>query len=568
MRAVPFPHGDSLLTRLEEARHRRPGAQNAERLLRAARRLRLPDPSGVIRLHEATLFLRAYPHSADVLRLAEELLASFEKRVAALAAAGEDLTPFDEPEVAGIAGTEVGTDFSFEVARWLALRYPRRVRIDWDAGEESDRMRATWPAFLPLLEEEALADANVPYLDWLGAAAGRRRADPAWLLRRYDRLPLPADDRAEHFDALGLPIAWDLGGSRASRTKMRRPGPAPFFHDAPFLARRDVSLDAELSRPPLELRRLSRSEGERFCDMLREATTARYREFYTFTHADPSSVVAARPGRGVELFLVGIRPDRRLPLRAAYGGFVVKNGVPIGYIEGLVFFERLEIGFNMYYTFREGESAWIYAQVLKLHRDALGVTSFSIDPYQLGFENEEALESGAFWFYRKLGFRPTDAGVRRLLEREERRIAADPAYRSSTATLERLVTHNLLWEAPDSPRGDWDRFHIRNLGLAVNRRMARKFGGDPARLRRSAERRVSKALDLEPSSLSALERRAFQEFALVLDLIPDLARWTRGERRDVGAIVRAKSERHERAYLRRMQRHPRLREALIRLGSR
>lgn len=567
MPAVPPGRGDSLLTRLEEARRRRPGARHAERLLREARRLRLSDASRVIRLHEATLFLRAYPHSPGVLRLAEGLLASFEKRVAALTAAGEDLTPFDAPEVAGIAGTEVGTDFSFEVARWLTLRHPRRVRIDWDAGEESDRMRATWPAFLPLLEEEALADANVPYLAWLRAAAGRRLADPAWLLRRYDRLPYPPEDRSEHFDALGLPIAWELGGSRASRTKMRRPGPPPFFHDAPLLARRDVSLDAVLSGPRLELRRLSRGEGERICDLLREATTARYREFYTFTHADPSSVVAARPGRGVELFLVGIRSDRRLPLRAAYGGFVVKNGVPIGYIEGLAFFERLEIGFNMYYTFREGESAWIYAQVLKLHRDALGVTSFSIDPYQLGFENAEAIESGAFWFYRKLGFRPTDSGVRRTLAGEERRLAADPAHRSSRARLGRLVTHNLLYEPPGAARGEWDRFHIRNLGLAVNRRVAREFGGDPARMRRSAEKRVSRALGLGPSSFSALERRAFQELALVLDLIPGLSRWRRDERRDMAAIIRAKAGRHERAYLRRMQRHSRLREALIRLGS-
>ncbi|MEX0878863.1 MAG: hypothetical protein WEF99_18410 [Thermoanaerobaculia bacterium] len=564
---MPLPRGDSLLTRLEEARHRRPGAREAERLLRAAAKLRLSDAGRVIRLHEAALFLRAYPHSPGVLRLAEGLLASFEKRVAALAAAGEDLTPFDEPEVAGIAGTEVGTDFSFEVARWLTLHHPRRVRIDWDAGEESDRMRATWPAFLPLLEEEALADANVPYLSWLAEAAGRRLADPAWLLRRYDRLPYPPEDRAEHFDSLGLPIAWDLGGSRASRTKMRRPGPPPFFHDVPFLGRRDVSLDAVLSEPLLELRRLSRREGERLCDMLREATTARYREFYTFTHADPSSVVAARPGRGVELFLVGIRPERRLPLRAAYGGFVVKNGVPIGYIEGLAFCERLEIGFNMYYTFREGESAWIYAQVLKLHRDALGVTSFSIDPYQLGFENEEALESGAFWFYRKLGFRPTDAGVDRLLAREERRLAADPAYRSSPATLRRLVTHNLLYEAPGAPRNAWDRFHIRNLGLAVNRRMAREFGGDAGRLRAASERRVSRALGLEPASLTALDGKTFRELALVLDLIPDLARWSRADRDELVRILRAKAAAHERFSLRRMQKHARLRASLIRLGS-
>ena len=428
-------------------------------------------------------------------------------------------------------------------------------------------MRATWPAFVPLLDEEALADANVPYVAWLEAAAGRRRDDLAWLLERYERLAEDEAGRAERFDSLELPIAWRLGAGRASRTKLRRPGPRVFFHDAPLLARRDVSLDAVLSAPPLELRRLSRREGERFCDMVRETTAARYREFYTFTHADPTSVLAARPGRGVELFLVGIRPERRLPLRAAYGGFVVKNGVPIGYIEGLAFLERLEIGFNMYYTFREGESAWIYAQVLKLHRDALGVTSFSIDPYQLGLENDEAIESGAFWFYRKLGFRPTDPGVAALLEREERRIASDPSYRSSARTLARLVTHNLLYETPGSPRGDWDRFHIRNLGLAVNRRMARDFGGDTRRLRESAERRVGRALRIHPRRFTKLERRAFSELALVLDLVPDLSRWSSDDRDALAAIVRSKSRGHERRYLRLLQRHPRLRAALLRVGS-
>ena len=188
-------------------------------------------------------------------------------------------------------------------------------------------------------------------------------------------------------------------------------------------------------------------------------------------------------------------------------------------------------------------------------------------PYQIGYENSEAIESGAFWFYRKLGFRPTDSGVRRILAGEERRLAAVPAHRSSPATLRRLVTHNLLYEPPGSSPGEWDRFHIRNLGLAVNRRMAREFGGDAAKLRRFAEKRVAKALGLRPASLPALERRSFGESAPVLDLIPDLALWKRDERRDVAAIVRAKAGRHERAYLRRLQRHPRLREALIRLGS-
>ena len=564
MRAVPR-RAETILRLLEEVRHRRPGARAAERAIREARGFMARDAGSLIRLHDALLFLRAYPHSRRVRDLAESLLGSISRRAAALEAAGEDMSPFDEPEVAGVAGTTIGTDFSFDLVRWLVKRFPR-VRIDWDAGASADRMRATWPEFVPLLEEEALADANVPYLEWLGAAAGGRRGDAAWILGRYERLAASSAERAERFDSLEAPIAWDLGNGSASRTRMRVPGPAPFFHDEPFLSRKDVSLDAILAGPPLALRKLSRREGEKLCDRMREATTARYREFYTFTYADPTSVLAARPGRGVELFLVGVLPEMRLPLRSAYGGFVVKNGVPIGYIEGLAFFERLEIGFNMYYTFREGESAWIYAQVLKFHRDALGVTSFSIDPYQLGFENEEALASGAFWFYRKLGFRPTGPQVRELLEREEARIAQDSRHRSSRSTLKRLVERNLIYDAPGTPQGDWDRFHVRRLGLAVNRRM-REQGLEAARLRERAQVRAARALHIAPRSLSPLSRRFFGDLALVLDLMPDLSRWSHAERSAVAGIVRAKAGRHEREYLRLLQKHARLRREFLRLGS-
>ena len=205
---------------------------------------------------------------------------------------------------------------------------------------------------------------------------------------------------------------------------------------------------------------------------------------------------------------------------------------------------------------------------MKLHREALGVTSFSIDPYQLGFENEEAIASGAFWFYRKLGFRPTDRGVARLVAQEEERLGADPDYRTPPRLLRRLVTHNLLYEVPGTTSGAWDRFHIRNLGLRVNRRMARRFGGSAEAIRSAAAGRVAKALGLRPVRLAPLERRAFDSFALVLDEIGDLARWTRAERGGILEIVRAKAGAPERRYLRLLQRHARLRAALLALGSR
>src|SRR3984957_18680033 len=99
----------------------------------------------------------------------------------------------------------------------------------------------------------------------------------------------------------------------------------------------------------------------------------------------------------------------------------------------------MEVGFNLYYTFREGETAWVYARLLYLFRQMLSVSCFAVDPYQIGHHNEEAIESGAFWFYRKLGFRPANPKVAAVLASEELKLRANPAYRTPAGTLRRLA---------------------------------------------------------------------------------------------------------------------------------
>jgi hypothetical protein len=569
---------DRLLEKLETAKHLRPSHGRVERILEALHRRRFPDAESLIRYHEAALFLRAYPQTRGVLRRAEKALASIPGRVAALERAGEDLSALDTPEVSGIAGTAITTDYSYDVVEWLARRHRGRVGIDWEGFEGTDRLRFLWPRFLPLLEEEAAEDANVPYREWLRAGKPGAESDLAWLLERLRRWPLSDLDRAERFDALGLTVSWTLADFRSTRTGMRGPGRRVFVQDSPLLTRREVSLERELSGPPLAIERLSAREGARVLAMVRDATALRYREYYGFTYSDPRSVRRSRLGRGLQIFFCGLPVSRRLPLRGGFAGFLVKNGVPVGYVEALAFLERVEIGFNVYYTFRDGESAWIFSQVLKVLNQILGVTSFSIDPYQIGHENKEALDSGAFWFYRKLGFRSTDPGLRAMTVREEQKLARNPGYRTPPAVLKRLATHNVLFEpaALNSPFSalhsplsisPWDLFHIRNLGLAVNRRMARDFGGDAQRMRRTVLRRVAGKLGARPRAWPESERRLFEDFALVLDLIRDLPRWSPAEKRNLLAVVRAKAGRDEVRYLRLMQRHDRLRDALLRLGT-
>ncbi len=557
------------LARLDEATRRfdARGAKETERLLGVLGRRRYSDPLSLIRLHETLLFLRAYPPNLRVMRQAEELLASFSERVAGLAAAGADLSSFDTAEVSGIAGTSVTEVLSYDIGRWLCNRFPGTLRAEWNGYEPGERAAAVWSRLLPLLSEDSLVEANVPYLQWVRAASAGPDGGLRWLIQRCERLPLPTVDAAGLYDSLEIPVRWELGNTTATRTRNRRPVAAPFCHGEALIRRSDISLDHELESPPMPVVQLGRAEGERVLDMGREGMAVRHRELYAFTHGDPGHVWRADAGRGVEILLCGVLRSRRLPLRAYHGFLIYKNGVQVGYGDLLTFFERAEVAFNHYYAFRHGESAWIYARLLRLLRQVFGATCFSVDPFQIGLHNEEAIESGAFWFYRKLGFRPLAPDVAKLVEAEERKIGDRPGYRTSARTLRRIATGPIIYEAKTAAQGAWDRFHIRNIGLTVQRRMAREFRGDPGRYRAASLTALMQTLGMPRRQRGEAPPRALEDLALVLTLIPDLARWSDGEKVQLGRIIRAKMGPDEVRYVRLLQGHPRLRRALLSLGS-
>ncbi len=514
-------------------------------------RLHDSSPDSLIRFHEELLFLRAYPPNREALKRAESLLGSISGHVVKLREAGADLAAFEEPDVSGIAGTSFSAIFSYEVAKRLAELEGDRLRIDWECYEGSSRLAGAWRRLFPLVEEDTMVEPHVPYLDWLRIAAGGQERALPWLLARLEALPLPFKDKADLYASLELPLRWDLGPSPAARTVTRRPLGRVFYHTKPLIRRSEVWLERELQSPPLPVERLDEATGRAVLNMALATSAARYRELHGFTYGDPRYVLKADAGRGVEVFFCGVPAEHRLPLRAYHAAIMLKNGVPTGYFETLSLFDRMEIGFNLYYTFREGETAWIFARVLRLFHQILGTTCFSIDPYQIGFENEEGIESGAFWFYRKLGFRPVLPEVVRLLAGEERKLAKQPGYRSPASTLRRMAAGPLIYEMAGAPRGDWDGFQVRNVALA-----AQRSAPEEAMASVSAALGIKAGVHLE-----------FANLALVLSLIPDLADWPQEDKSAAVEIIRAKMGADEAAYVRAMQRHAKLREAVRKCGA-
>jgi hypothetical protein len=154
---------------------------------------------------------------------------------------------------------------------------------------------------------------------------------------------------------------------------------------------------------------------------------------------------------------------------------------------------------------------------------------------------------------------------------EERRLTADPRRRTSPPTLRKLAAGHMLYEPTkthqQAHRSEWDRFEVRRVGLAVQRRMAKEFQSDPQKIRIQSVEFTKNALDLETGRWPASALNVLDNLGLVLAMVPGVEDWSADEKRLAASIIEAKAGRDEALYLRRMQKHARLRLAIIRLAS-
>ncbi len=267
-------------------------------------------------------------------------------------------------------------------------------------------------------------------------------------------------------------------------------------------------------------------------------------------------------GRGVAVALYTMRPDRRSPIDSHVGMMVFKNGIPVGYGGGWPFLGTCRIGVNVFAPYRGGESAFLFGQVLRVYRQRFRIGRFVAEPSQFGGTNREGLQSGAFWFYYRLGFRPVEDRPARLAAEEWSRMQRDPGYRTPLPALRRFTGSDIELRLDPTPDCEPNA-----LSEAVTAWIGARFDGDRTRAERSALRIVSRALG-EPriDRWPATERRAFGALAVLFALIPALDRWPAADRRALVALMRAKGG-DEFRFHDLLARHRRLADALVAIGS-
>jgi hypothetical protein len=523
-----------------------------------------PIRSGIVlrEFHDALCFLRAYPDDPAVLQMVEESLGAFARRVDALR--GRNTRgrggALDD---SGAVGTTVYGAFSHPIASWLVDRFPETVEIDWDDPDTEECMGSILSLLGGPVTEESLVEVDTSYRSWVAAAKGKHTgSDLQWLLNRLDQGMPDVQVRRAHYDRLHLPIRWQIREGHILEAQSEVFGAPPVFQKA-RLFRHRARLRRSLPGLPVPVQAVTPGEATELLDVARAALAVRHRETHAFNFTNPADTLVADLGRGVRIAWFGVLPEQRLPLRAHFGFLILKNDIPVGYGDASVLFEWVDGGggLNIFAPFRHGEAGFIFSRFVAFLYQHLGVRALHLSRWDIGYGNPEGIESGAFWFYYRLGFRPKNEELRRLAAQEHELIRQRRRYRSSRKTLARLCRVGMFAGLDARPDPAIANFETRRV---VQRAAALAAQSDFGKLLAV----VTRDLDIPNwQSWVQPERVAFEGLVPILALIPNLRSWPTEERRGLVNAIRAKGGPHEAEYLQCLRGLSRLRDFALGLGA-
>jgi hypothetical protein len=503
----------------------------------------------LIQLHSALCFIRAFPDTPAHSRAAHSLLARFEDRVRTLSSterAGLSDT--------GISGTPVHYSFSYPVAVWMARRLKGAVEIDWSEDDETKRLDELLELIMLPAETEYFDSGRVSGQEWLELVSGGRDMTTFdWLIAQLQRLRrMPS--LAQMYDACELSLVWDLNDPAFSKSRNRLRIPAVVGRHG--MRKRVSSAKAEIMRPVENLRILPVREGAKLVDVAMASLAVRHRETYHFNFANPREIYLADVGEGISIAVLGLLQEYRFPLECTMGFLMLSNGVPIGYGGASAVFRQVNTGINLFDEYRRSEAAFLWIQVMRVFRHVLGCNRFIANPYQLGSDNTEALQSGAFWFYYRLGYRPVSNAIRKLALQESKRMQEDKAYRSNLRTLRRLSSCDMHLVLPGGRASDlFEERWIEESSLLATRELAANGATTRAEAEESIAARVARDTGLRSvARWSATEKRAFRQLApFVAAARP--AEWPAEAKRSMRRLLRKKGGANEAEYARLLSGH-------------
>ena len=449
-------------------------------------------------------------------------------------------------------GTVITSSFSFDIAKWLAEHFPGHAEIESSAAD-AESIRQFFRAILPRTEFENISAGELTLIKRIRFLKGNSPGTGLeWLIRHLDALTLPTRIKETIFQNLQLYITWEISPDVFYRLQLPPAANVPFLHKR--LLRKPVLQKVVTKKLP-QPKPLPAAKRLQLIATARTSLALLYRETEPFTYADPAEITCFELERGLTIVLYGMDSERRLSIESYIGYLAFKNDVPVAYGGGWILGSRCQFGINILPAFRGGESALLFYQLLRVYRQYFNAKRFVVKPYQFGKNNKEALQSGAFWFYYKAGFRPAEESLRELAAGEWEKKKTINAYRTPISLLKQFTDSNLVLDisVKQNPKIDASKIS-KGISAFINDRHA----GNREKAMAACSHRTKKQLGLRSfSGWDLHERNAFREWSLLIQALLMISDWTKDEKKQLLKLLKTKGSSPERDFILQLQQHKR-----------
>ncbi|MBA3681353.1 MAG: hypothetical protein H0W73_09345 [Bacteroidetes bacterium] len=502
-------------------------AAKKKELLVVCAGMKLNSKKIIEQYYDCLLFLLGYPENEELYLLAKtemERLAECVKKL-----------PKDkiaQLERTGIAYTQTQAANSYTLINWLLKIYPGQVSLH-SFDETGVHPKEVLRHALSEMEFEFAFTEKFNPIKWLETAAGSKNKKDLLLciIHLFDRIEASDLIKDQLFESLKIYISVIPKNKELSKGFGNFTLHKNYYHTNGLLKKFDERevINKKLPAP----KKLSESEKNTIIEKARIALFLLNRETEPVVYCNADGLLFYELEHGLSIALFSILPQRRLPLESYIGFMMFKNGYPMAYGGGWLFGNRSLLGINIFESFRGGESAFVFCQLLRSYKQSFGANYFEVEPYQFGKNNPEGIQSGAFWFYYRFGFRPVDAELKKLALEEAEKIQSTKGYRSSYDTLKRFTNSNLSVNFGAQPQP----INPSIISDHITEEIKLKFKGDRSAAEKYCIHKLKTDLGIELNKTSKEEKIGIAKLSFFIGFCLDTTRLSSSDKNKLKDFV-------------------------------
>ena len=493
-------------------------------------------------LHQLMMAMMAYPSSQGLLDMVSSAMQKL------LLLLKQNVSLQNKLIGTGILHTAIECNFSYAKVLYVTQKFHNQISIH-SASSNLETQKSILKLLLPLVEYSTIFAGEKDFKHRISKFySSKTQTDLEWLLQLIQQSNLDARTQAIIYNQLGIFIQWKISDSLSSVSFLRGATLPIYYHTKPLDKRTNLQ-DIIQQKLPTPVK-LNDKDKARIIDAAKMTLFYLYRETEPFTNANKDDITLFQLDKGISIALFGSTNDKRYSLESYIGYLVFKNNIPASYGGGWIFGERSQFGINILESFRGGESGLIICELLRVYHQYYGATRFVVKPYQFGLHNPEAIKTGAFWFYYKLGFRPENKELCELSFEEEKQKQINPNYKSAIATLKKYTKSNLALTLSETSYPNYDSEVV---SQKITNHINAYFKGDRQKALNVCFKQLKESLGIELKKWKSEDIDYAKQLAILFHIQPNSKAWQEKHKKNIQLLIQLKSAKTELPWVKHLQ---------------